>query len=254
MRERGFTLVELLAATAVLLVLSAVVAGAGWKVIESSSLAVSANNIRQLAAGGASYLGEHNNVYWPWCQYDFSTRDTIWWFGKETAASRFSSPEGQRDFDPSAGPLGEYVPKGVRPDPSLTFGGKALKPKFRNGYVGAGYNTLLGGGWYWDGKDASKLQHALQLADPSKVVVFFSSAQVNTFQAPATSKNPMIEEFYGVDARECTIHFRHGGKAMVSFATGNVGFLEMDPSTLDKRMPGANIGRFAPSGSTLYLH
>ena len=251
MREKGFTLVELLAAIAIVMVLSVVSLGAGWKVYESSSLAVSANNIRQLAAGGANYLAEHNYVYWPWCEYDFAAKETIWWWGRETDASK-ASPEGSRDFDPSSGPLGAYIPKGTRPDPSFSLGGSAFKPKFRNGYIGAGYNTLLGGGWYWS-KDPAKLQNYWQLSDPSKVVVFFTSAQVNAFQSPASAKNPMIEEFYGIDAREVTIHFRNNGKAMVSFASGNAGFLDMDESTRDKRMPKANVGRFAPVGDTTYL-
>ena len=63
----------------------------------------------------------------------------------------------------------------------------------------------------------------------------------------------MLEEFYGVDEKEVTVHFRHNGKAMVSFASGNAGFLDMDESTRDPRMPKANVGRFAPKGDTTYL-
>jgi hypothetical protein len=40
---------------------------------------------------------------------------------------------------------------------------------------------------------------------------------------------------------------------MVAYATGNAGFLPLDPSTLNRNAPGANIGRFAPRGSTLHL-
>lgn len=83
--------------------------------------------------------------------------------------------------------------------------------------------------------------------------MFATSAQVNTFQAPASAKNPMIEEFYGLDDKEVTVHFRHNGKAMVAFADGSCGFLPMDPSTLDQRDPKALIGRFAPPGSKTYL-
>lgn len=34
-----------------------------------------------------------------------------------------------------------------------------------------------------------------------------TSAQVNTFQEQASANNPMIEEFYGIDDRETTVHF-----------------------------------------------
>ncbi len=249
MQEKAFTLVELLAVIAIILVLSVVATGAGWKVYESSSLAVSASNIRQLASGGLNYLAEHNYVYWPYRQNDPSNGIGVtWWFGFESAAS-YASPEGKRHFDPSLGPLGGYIPKGIRPDPSFSLGGKSFKPKFENGYIGTGYNVLLGGGFL---NLVPSMNH-WQLSDPSKVVVFFSSAQVNTFQAPANARNPMLEEFYGVDAKETTVHFRHHGKAMVSFATGNAGFLDMEESTRDLRMPQANVGRFAPKGDTTYL-
>jgi len=249
MRGNAFTLVELLAVIAVVMVLSVATFGAGWKVYESSSLAVSANNIRQLSVGGINYLVEHNYIYWPWYQAD-SSGNVTWWYGYETLESTYRN-EGTRDFDPSAGPLGGYIPKGVRPDPSFSLGGNAFKPKYRNGYIGTGYNTLLGGGW----RGEATLQNHWQLSDSSKVVVFFTSAQVNTFQPPASSKKPMLEEFYGVDTQsQPSVHFRHHGKAMVSFASGNAGFLDMNESTRDLRMPKANVGRFAPKGDTTYLH
>ena len=249
MRKGGFTLIELLAVIAILAVLSTVGIGVAFKVYRNSSLVVSANNIRQLAAGGVSYLAENNNTFWPYRQVDPANGSGVtWWFGFEPIES-VNRPEGQRDFNPALGPLGGYIPKGIAPDPSLTLGGKTFKPKFRHGYIGTGYNVLLGGGFLGN----LSLKNQGQLADPSKVVVFFSSAQVNTFQRPASARNPMVEEFYGVDEKERTIHFRHAGKAMVSFADGNAGFLEMDESTRDQRMPKANIGRFAPVGNRKYL-
>lgn len=250
MREKGFTLVELLAVIGIVATLSAITLGSLPKLMAASSLAVSSNNIRQLAAGGIAYLADNNQRYWPW--REGRADGDVWWWGFETIESK-SRPEGSREFDPDGGPLGGYVPKGFRPDPSFALGGQAFKPKFRNGYIGAGYNTLLGGGWNWVNDTLTPRVHHGQLSDPSAVIVFFTAAQVNTFQSPASSGRPMLEEFYGIDAKERTIHFRHNGKAMVSFASGNAGFLEMDESTRDKRMPNANVGRLAPAGSTLYL-
>ncbi len=260
MLERAFTLVELLAAIAIVLVLSMVATGAGWKVHESASLAVSANNIRQLSIGGMSYLAEHNSTYWPYRSTDSVTRNVTWWFGMETRQSQVSAGEGKRNFDAAMGPLGGYIPKGFRPDPSFSLGGGAFKPKYQAGYIGIGYNTEIGGGMTegYASKDPTtadkfKLANHWQLSDPSKVVVFCTSAQVNTFQKPASPNNPMLEEYYGVDGAEVTVHFRHNGRAMVSFASGNAGFLDMDESTRDSRMPKADVGRFAPVGDTTYL-
>ncbi len=50
-----------------------------------------------------------------------------------------------------------------------------------------------------------------------------------------------------------TVHFRHHGNAMVAYANGSAGFLPMDESTRDKRLPNANVGRFAPVGSKDHL-
>lgn len=242
-------MVELLAVVAILAVLVTLTAAAAQRVMLNSSLAASANNIRQLAAGAAAYLGDNNYQFWPWRRpvADPSNRGMQWWFGFEPVAS-LSRPEGQRTLDPAGGPLGVYVPGGMRPDPSLAFSGKPFKPKYQFGYIGVGYNVLLGGGW----NGLSPMKY-FDLAKPHETVVFATCAQVNTFQRPASASNPMIEDFYGFDEKETTIHFRHHGRAMVVFATGNAGFLEIDESTRDKRAPEANVGRFAPAGSFRYL-
>jgi hypothetical protein len=68
----------------------------------------------------------------------------------------------------------------------------------------------------------------------------------------------MVEEFYGFDQgtpsnQNPSVRFYYNGNAMVGYADGSAGFLPMDPTTLDMRMPQAQIGRFAPFGSTKYL-
>jgi len=251
-RNAAFTVLELLTALAIVIFLMAVLATAAWKVYANSSLAISANNIRALSAASASYLTDNNYTFWPYRYSDPSTPkgSSTWWFGFETEASQYLG-EGNRSFDPSLGPLGGYVPASFRPDPSFKIGGRAFKPKFRSGYLGVGYNILLGGGWLWDGK--KPLGRYWDLPDPGKIVVFSTSAQVNNFQPPATRTNPMLEEFYGLDGNEISVHFRHNRNAMVAFANGSAGFLPMDPTTLDSRAPKASVGRFAPKGSTKYL-
>jgi prepilin-type N-terminal cleavage/methylation domain-containing protein len=261
MPRRGFTLVETILAIAIVALLVTLVTVAAKQALRSSSLATSANNIRQLAAGAAAYLGDNNYTFWKYRQnantlalvqqLGVPERGVIWWFGFETLKS-MNSGEGNRRFDPDLGPLAGYVPGGFLPDPSLAFTGKALKPKYQFGYIGVGYNIHLGGGWM----GGNPLRY-FELEKPHETVVFATSAQVNTFQSPASPNNPMIEDFYGFDdgatGNQPSIHFRHNGKAMVAYATGNAGFLEMDKSTLDMRAPEAKIGRFAPMGSSKFL-
>lgn len=263
--KSGFSLVELLATVSIIGVLSTLVFAASRKAYEASSLAASANNLRQLAAGAAAYLGDNDYRYWKYVEAvntpaqmeaaGVSERGVRWWFGFETSTSS-SSGEGNRTFDPLKGPLGGYVPSGMTPDPSFALTGKPMKPKYKFGYIGIGYNVFLAtsngnsmSGWTGNGTP----QNHLAIQRPGEVVVFATSAQVNTFQAPASTSNPMIEEFYGIDDYNTTVHFRHGGKAMVVFANGSAGWIEMDESTRDMRDPAANIGRFAPRGSKKYL-
>lgn len=253
-KVRAFSLIELIVTVSVIAVLAVTLAGAGWTVYKNSSLAISANNIRQLAAGGAAYLADNNHTFWKYQTADSNQPGAVvWWFGVEPEPR----PEGQRILRPDEGPLGPYVPAGLRPDPSFRLAGKPYKPKFQSGYIGIGYNVLLGGGWLPSTNVPCK--RYWELPKPAEIVVFSTSAQVNTIQAPATPKNPMIEEFYGFDEggapwnNPATIHFRHGGAAMVGFADGSSGFLPMEKSTLDPRAPQAAVGRFAPKGSTKYL-
>jgi prepilin-type N-terminal cleavage/methylation domain-containing protein len=245
----GFTLVELLTVVAILAILITLSAATAQQVIRQSSLATSANNIRQLAAGAAAYLGDNNYTFWRFREGvpDPGNRGVRWWFGFEPQHS-LSLPEGRRILDTMDGPLGHYVPGGFRPDPSFGHTGKPFKPKYQFGYIGVGYNVLLGGGW-----TGGAPMRYFELENPQETVVFATSAQVNIFQRPASARNPMIEEFYGFDQNETTIHFRHGDQALVVYATGNAGFLPMEKSTQDKRAPEANVGRFAPRGSFKYL-
>ena len=245
-RSAAFTLIELATAMAIILVLVAVAVPAVRGAYKTSSLAVSANNIRQLAAGGAAYLADNNHHFWPYRRSATvdGAQGTMWWFGFETSRS-MTLPEGERTIDMSLGPLGPYLPRMMAPDPSFSFTGKPFKPKYRHGYIGIGYNVELAGtnGWvvgtgtprrYWD------------LANPSRTVVFATAAQVNTFQAPASARNPMVEEFYGFDsdrAKIPSVHFRHNNHAMVAYASGEAGLVRLDPATIDKRAPEAGVGR-----------
>ncbi|MFM8789503.1 MAG: type II secretion system protein [Chthoniobacterales bacterium] len=247
-KQSAFTLVELLVVTATIIVLCAVAAPAVWGAYKTSSLAVSANNIRQLAAGGAAYLGDNDYRFWPY-RHDGSvdgTKGAVWWFGFESGKS-LGKPEGQRTIDMDNGPLGPYVPRNIAPDPSFGFTGKPFKPKYRHGYIGIGYNVLLAGtnGWLPSGGPPVRYW---ELRHPETTVVFATASQINTFQKPASPRNPMIEEFYGFDddrRKIPSVHFRHAGSAMVAYATGAAGFLPLDPGLKDSRAPEADVGRLS---------
>jgi len=247
MRRCGFALVEFLVVIAVMAALAIIVASAGMTIYQRASLAVSANNIRILTVGGSQYLADHNYTYWKYREDD--AEGTTWWWGFETYASQ-SSGEGNRTYNPRRSPLAGYIPASLHPDPSFAMNGAAFKPKYQSGYIGIGYNVVLGGGFFGTSKKPLKPLRYWQLSDPSKVVVFATSAQVYPF---SSASKPRIEEFYGINETEITVHFRNAGMAMVGYANGSAGFLPMDESTRDQRAPKANVGRFAPVGSMKYL-
>ena len=228
--KNAFTLVELLVVIAVIAVVAALALPVYESAQISSSQVVAVSALRQLSMAGSMYLGEHNNVYWPFRSDD--AQGTTFWFGYE-AASDESLPEGTRTIDYSRGALGPYSGglHDIHADPQFMRMGALFKPKFKDGYFPYGYNDTL------DGK-SNLLAPAF-----NQRVVFATSAQVNTFQSPASSAHPMLEEFYMVDNFNVTASFRYHGQALCVFADGSSGFLDPQPGTTDSRMPDSGVAK-----------
>jgi len=240
-RQAAFTLIEFLAVMVILGVLMTLLAPAALAVRRHTTLATSSSALRQLSIAAQSYLFENNGKF-------FTSRERLpdgdqWWFGFESSSS--PKKEGQRLLDKSKGPLGPYIADsaGNVPDFAFTSMGASFKPKFRNGYFGFGVNTELTGGP--TGQETSKIRQINQLERPSQVALFATSAQINTFQAPASGKNPMLEEFYFFNTTDCanTIHFRHTGNAIVAFADGSQREVAGDRISFNSRLPSACVGR-----------
>ena len=237
--KRAFTLIELLVVIAIIAVLVGILLPVLSQVKVASARVVSAHSLSQLIAAGHLYLNDNNNNFWPYQQATASGEQ--WWFGFETWQS-VSMPEGQRTCDYSQGPLGPYMiaSGGIKTDPAFLQYSPRLKPKYQNGNYGYGYNTVLAA------NSSGKARNAMQVTSPSQMIVFATCAQVNTFESPASSKNPMIEEFYMINDTQTTTHFRHGRNALAAFLDGSVRALsmatDMQPGSQDMRIPSANIG------------
>jgi prepilin-type N-terminal cleavage/methylation domain-containing protein/prepilin-type processing-associated H-X9-DG protein len=239
-QRRAFTLLELLVTIAIIAVLSALALGAMSKTRALAQGAHCSNSLRQLGAATAMYLTDHDQRYFAYSAA--VTGGRLWYFGLESSAS-LAGKEGDRDLDVTQAPLYPYIHQvgGVEVCPSFPYGNALWKPKYKGASWGYGYNTLL--------SDVN----INSLTSLSQIIVFGDCAQVNTFQAPASPKKPMLEEFYILSSTDKTIHFRHGALANMLFADGHVEGLKLYPGTQDTRLKEAKVGRITPTGSTEYL-
>jgi len=86
-----------------------------------------------------------------------------------------------------------------------------------------------------------------KISRPANTALFADTAQVNTFQAPASASNPMFEEWYYFDSSSLPNgHFRHAQRANVTFADGHVALEAMVPGSLDKKLPSQFVGQLRP--------
>jgi prepilin-type N-terminal cleavage/methylation domain-containing protein/prepilin-type processing-associated H-X9-DG protein len=241
----AFTLIEMMAVIAILGVLLTLLTPAVYAVKRQTTLATSSSALRQLSIAAQTYLAENNGRFFP--PREDTNGGVQWWFGFESSSGPKS--EGQRVLDKSKGPLGPYIvdSAGTVPDFAFTSMGASFKPKFKNGYFGFGVNTELTGGTYANTTNVPFLFN--QISRPGQTVLFATCAQINTFQAPASAKKPMLEEFYFFNTTDCanTIHFRHAGNAIVAFADGSQREVPGDRSSFSSRLPSACIGKLPAS-------
>jgi prepilin-type N-terminal cleavage/methylation domain-containing protein/prepilin-type processing-associated H-X9-DG protein len=242
----AFTLIELMAVMAILGILLTLLTPAVYAVKRQTTLATSSSALRQLSIAAQTYLSENNGRFFRGLE-KLPTGGRQWWFGFESSSDPMG--EGQRILDKSKGPLGPYIvdSAGTVPDFAFTSMGSSFKPKFKNGYFGFGVNTVLTGGSYGDSNNIPLLFN--QLARPGQIALFATCAQINTFQAPASAKKPMLEEFYFFNTTDCanTIHFRHAGNAIVAFADGSQREVLGDRSSFSSRLPSACVGKLPAS-------
>jgi len=246
----GFTLIELLVVIGIIAILAAMLFPVLSRARRLAHDRTCVSNLRQIGMAVLLYLQESNEIFFPYYTDLPDGGGRLWYFGLEPNFGQ-GDPEGERKIDIGRGLLTQYYAFEFRIEscPSFERINGLHKPKFDQATLGYGFNI------YGLNKGGVGKPTGLPLAvvtDPSRTVLFADSAQVNTFQPPASPENPMIEEFPFVSPFDKTFHFRHDGRANVLFVDGHVESWEADPTTI---VPfwGGHTGNISPIGDTTYF-
>ena len=228
---RAFTLIELLVVIAIVGVLAAILLPTLARGKATARRTQCADHLRQLGVATQLYWDEHDDMTFRFLS-GATNGGRLYWFGWLKPGA-----EGRREFDATQGALHPYLQeRRVTVCPSLDYGSTLYKFKATDAACSFGYNRYLG-----------LRPFVAQLDRPTDTVLLADAAQVNDFQVPASPEQPLLEEFYYVDADEGAsypnAHFRHQRRANAVFCDGHVEQERPVPGSLDARLPSQNVGR-----------
>ena len=229
----AFTVIELLTVVAIIATLAALLLPALHRGKMSAQRIKCVGNLRQLGLAAQMYWDENGGNAFRYRGAATNDGD-IYWFGWLARGG-----EGTRVFDPVPGSLFPYLGgRGVEICPALNYVMPQFKLKASGAAYGYGYNLFL------SVPPDQPPVNVCKIARPTETAVLADAAQVNTWQAPASSAHPMLEEWYYVDDNptQPNGHFRHNQTANVAFCDGHVGAEKPLDGSLDNRLPAQLVG------------
>jgi prepilin-type processing-associated H-X9-DG protein/prepilin-type N-terminal cleavage/methylation domain-containing protein len=230
----AFTLIELLVVVGIIAILAALLLPALMRSKGSAHRIKCVSNLHQLGLAAHLYWDDNAGNCFRYGGSPTNGGQLYWlgWIGP--------GPEGEREFDATQGALYPYLRgRGVELCPAFNYFLSQFKSKATGATYGYGYNRFL-----FSSQTGPPL-NVSSVRQPPGTALLADAAQVNTWQAPASPSNPMLEEWYYIDnsTNQPNGHFRHGQKANVTFADGHVGMEKPVDGSVDQRLPNLCIGR-----------
>ena len=247
-RHAGFTLIELMAVVAIVGLLVSLSTRGLLQARDGAHAAVCRGQLAQVQAAHLMYLDEHRGRFFPFAESTPEGR--LWYWGRETGGTG----EGNRGLDKEAARLAPYFDQdSIELCPSFARNNHHFKAKFSGASYGYGINVFLLSDWPrlmpgGASRYGTPLTRLNGVTSPVTTMGWADAAQVNTWQAPASPRNPLIEEWYYLNnINPPKFHFRHvGTTAQVAWMDGHVSAIE--PVQLSAKADG-RTGFHAPPGN-----
>jgi prepilin-type N-terminal cleavage/methylation domain-containing protein/prepilin-type processing-associated H-X9-DG protein len=244
--NRAFTLVELLVVISIIAMLLTILLPVLGMARNQTRKTVCSSNLSQLGLAFEMYLNDYGRKVFPLAQYGKDADGqfgTFWYFGFESLYSSVVLSEGSRILCKKYAKLYPYIQAydSVEICPAFPYGSSRYKPKYKIKWMTYGINGRLS----VDLRDPGEIINLDKYPGGTRdVVIFADSAQVNYFQYPASSENPMIEEWHYIEQSMPFVHFRHSLKANMLFGDLHTSSAKVETKNIYNRWPEFNVGCF----------